>query len=519
MSDLRNLFPGTRRQFLLASACVAANAVAASLQGPNASAAESAGILLQPSGRTLFRVRLEMEVQGNVQVPRNALASRKAALTLPILSNATFDYEERYRGPADASNDSSADGEVTYVERYYHEAASTSKLNRSSQSTTLRDSVRQTIVRRESLPEMIYSPDDYFQRDELELLRLPVTSVSLEQLLPPDRVQVNSQYSLSREAMASVLNLSSVEVCEVSAKIVSITQQEARIQLGGKLDGSVDGVPTTIRVTGKLTFDRQAGACTWLAIGLHETRDIGVGEPGFDISATLKMVRQPLDAPVALDSPATPVDVTAPIPADRLYVELVSEQVGLTAMMDRRWRMISDVPGNAMMRMIDTDRSIAQCDLRPLATLAPGTQWTLEAFQLDVRKTLGEQLTNLLEAEESVSPAGLRVLRVVAQGSVQGIPIQWVMQHFSDDSGRRLLAVFTLEGHQAATFAGADAQLAATLRFRSTVTSEPQSSEPQSSEPQPSKRVESPTSSDQQVARSRSRVPGDDHVQSASDLR
>jgi hypothetical protein len=514
MSELRHPIPANRRRFLLASACLAASSATAILSGHRALAADSESIVLRPSRQSLFRVRVELQAQGNVQVPRNALASRKADLTLPIDSSATFDYEERYRRPVETVNGKrsrveSAEGEVTYVERYYHEAASTSKLNRNAKTLTIRESVRQAVVRRETLPEVIYSEEDYFNRDELELLRLPVASVSLEQLLPIDKVTVGTEYAPSREALVSVLNLTSAEASDVIAKVVSISDQEARIQLNGKVDGSVEGVPTTIRVTGKLTFDRQAGACTWLAIGLHETREIGVGEPGFDISATLKMVRQPLTAPIALPPTASPIDVTAAIPQDRLYVELVSDQVGMSVLMDRRWRMMSDVPGNAMMRMIDTDRSIAQCDLRPLATMAPGTQWMLEAFQQDVRKTLGEQLTNLIEAEESLSPAGLRVLRVVAQGSAQGVPIQWVMQHFSDDSGRRLLAVFTMEGQQVATFAGADSQLSATLRLRSTVASDAETSEP----------TDSPASADKEVARAKRSARGQEQVQSASDLR
>jgi hypothetical protein len=143
-------------------------------------------------------------------------------------------------------------------------------------------------------------------------------------------------------------------------------------------------------------------------------------------------------------------------------------------MMDRRWRMMSDLPGTAMMRMIENDRSVAQCDFRPLVALEPGTQWTLEAFQADVKRTLGEQLSDLVEAQERLSPSGLRVLRVTAAGAVQGVPIQWVMLHFSDDTGRRVLATFTMEADHAEVFAGSDMQLASTLRFTEVVKADEQ---------------------------------------------
>ena len=39
------------------------------------------------------------------------------------------------------------------------------------------------------------------------------------------------------------------------------------------------------------------------------------------------------------------------------------------------------------------------------------------------------------------------------------------MLHFSDDTGRRILATFTMEGDHIEAFAGSDIQLASTLRF------------------------------------------------------
>jgi hypothetical protein len=202
------------------------------------------------------------------------------------------------------------------------------------------------------------------------------------------------------------------------------------------------------------------------------------------------------------------LDITGPIPSERLYVDLVSRELGISAMMDRRWRMMSDLPGTAMMRMIENDRSVAQCDFRGLVALEPGTQWTLEAFQADVRRTLGEQLSDLIEADERLTASGLRVLRVTAGGAVQGVPIQWVVLHFSDDTGRRVLATFTMEGQNVEAFAGSDTQLASTLRLVEADEREPQSvTQARSSSGVP------------QVTKVNSGEDLDYKVQSASDLR
>ena len=55
------------------------------------SSAADAKVLLQRGDHDLFRVRVEMEVDGNVNVPKNPLISRKGELKLPIKSDAVFE--------------------------------------------------------------------------------------------------------------------------------------------------------------------------------------------------------------------------------------------------------------------------------------------------------------------------------------------------------------------------------------------------------------------------------------------
>ena len=445
-----------RRRFLLASGACAASAVI----GNSADAAES-GVLLRRGEQNLFRVRVELEAKGNVNVPRNSLASRESSIQLPIQSDAVFDYEERFRRPSGADSDSI----VTAAERYYHEAHNRSELNQTSHSQGLRDSVRETIVRRDTLPEVIYGVEDFFKQEELELLRLPTSSMAADELLPSGKVTTGTKYQPSKDALSSLLNLTSVEASDIEAEVVSLSMDVAKIQFKGKVDGSVDGVPTVIRTLGKMTFDRKAGCCTWLAVALHETREIGKAEPGFDVAATIRMIRKPLAAPIALAPTPPTIDITDPVPHDRLYITLGSDQLALSVLMDRRWRMMKDVPGAAMMRMIENDRSIGQCDLRSLSPLTSDKQWTIDKFQADVQRILGEQLDEFVEAEEQTNQSGMRILRLVANGAAEGVPIRWVLLHLSDDSGRRILATFTMEGQNINAFAGSDMQLAGTLRF------------------------------------------------------
>ncbi|WP_145220341.1 hypothetical protein [Planctomycetes bacterium TBK1r] len=492
-----------RRSFLASSLAFAS----ASLASPSRAAIVSTGsATIAAAPQELMRVRIEMDVKGNVRVSDNAIASKETRQTFPITSQAVLDYEERYRRPADAA----ASSEVVAAERYYHTASNKSVLNKTSSEQDLRKSMRHAIVRRESLPETIYSPDNFFTHGELSLLKSPVSSVSVDRFLPGESVIEGDRYEINADALCSVLNLTSVDSGRVESTVVGVAEDAVRFKLEGDIEGSIDGVGTRLRLIGKMTFDRNANTCTWLALAIHETREISRAEPGFDVSATIRMVRRPMAQPVALPAERAMIEFDQPLPAERMYVELQSRQLEVGTMMDRKWRMISDAPGSAVMRMIDHDLSIAQCNLRPLVKLPEGKPWTLEAFEAAVRQTLGEKLTRLVEGDQRVSAQGLQVLRVVVDGETQGVPIRWIMMHFSDDEGRRVQATFTLSADKLEAFAGNDAQLADSLRFLDP-------SEIHDGKPADEKSIAGAPGADREIA---SRPPTDDtETLSSSDLK
>ena len=433
-------------------------------ESPPATAPGEPVLLAVSPDHRLFRVRLEMDVRGNVHVPENALASRKKRKQVPITSRAAFDYEERLRLP-EGIDDVSV---VTAAERHYFQAESSSQLNRNESTLTLREGVRRVVVRRDMLPETIYSPDDYFTHQELQLLQIPTSSLAVDGLMPQTAIRTGEPFRVDREAMRMLLNLSVIDRHEVTGELVEADGNVAKIQLTGELAGWVDGVETEIRVVGKLTFDRRLGSTTWLAIAVHETREISRALPGFDVTATIKMLRKPADSPAGLPAEPPEIAISEPVPADRTLVSLTSQELGFSALMDRRWRMMRDAPGSAMMRMIEHDRSIAQCDIRPLAVLPEGRVWSLEGLQRDARRTIGNRLTEIVDADEGVTETGLRGLQVTAHGQVDGIPIRWVLIHLADGQGRRMLATFTIESDRLDDFAGSDVQFANSFAFADT---------------------------------------------------
>ena len=431
-------------------------------------------------GGAATRVRLEMEVNGNVHMADNPLVDREVSLRLPMSSDAVFDYEEQPQ----ISRNGDADPYLV-ARRHYHQAGSDATTNRSLRQRRLRRSAASVIVDRQSLPETIYSQDEYLTRSEVDLLRCPLSSLGVDGWMPRGEVRVGQTHRPSLTAVAAGLNLTSVQSSELELQVVDIRPDEVRWKVRGEVEGAAAGVPTKIRAIGKLTYHRDERMVRWAAVALHETRQIGVSEPGFDLTATIKMVRQSRPKPsVRLDA-----EVTEPrVKRNRHAAALIeSRSVGVAAMMDRRWQTMADAAGRAVWRMSDHDRSVAQCDIRSLPTLPGGRIWTLADFETDIRKTLGQQYRSTLERAEATTPTGLRVMRVTAAGEAGSVPVRWTLLHFAEpidatgppsgknpggDSGpaerRRVAVTFTLAADQTDTFAGSDQQLAATLMMSTT---------------------------------------------------
>lgn len=164
-----------RRKFLIAASTVLGFAPTVSR------GADSGGVLLRTGSQDLYRIRMEVEMKGNVKIPGNPLISSKKMLKLPIDSQASFEYEERLHLPAttDVSRTASQATEAVTrgnrciaAERYYHRAKAVSTLNETQHSVQLRESVRDTIVRHDSRPEQIYGVEDFLSVTSLSFCTL-----------------------------------------------------------------------------------------------------------------------------------------------------------------------------------------------------------------------------------------------------------------------------------------------------------------------------------------------------------
>ena len=202
-------------------------------------------------------------------------------------------------------------------------------------------------------------------------------------------------------------------------------------------------------------------------MGLHETREIGQADPGFDVSATVQLMRQPLKAVIALPENARTPKPGLPTGVDQQYVTIPSEKLGFEVVMDRRWRMMRDRTGSVMMRMVENDRTLCQCDIYAMTTPEGEQPWSLATFEANARILLGNQFTEIAESDEHQSDSGTRILTTIANGSAEGVPVRWIMMHLSSPNVDPIVATFTMEASNIDAFGSSDMQFANSIQFRS----------------------------------------------------
>ena len=95
-----------------------------------------------------------------------------------------------------------------------------------------------------------------------------------------------------------------------------------------------------------------------------------------------------------------------------------------------------------------------------------GVPFTLVDFQQDVKNVLDKQFGEFVTATEAVNDNGLHVMRVVANGMISELSIDWVYYHITNNEGRRASCVFTYESDLADRFGAVDQAVMSSFRFR-----------------------------------------------------
>ncbi len=359
-------------------------------------------------------------------------------------------------------------GERLRAARYYEQAESAANFNDGGHSAKLSDPNRLIAVAVDPPAVRMFSPKELLTREELEVIDILGNSLLLDDLLPKAPVSAGDTWRPDDKIAAALLGVDEATRCDVQCTLKETTADVARVEFAGNLAGKADDTKTRIELKGKYRFDRKTNRIDWFALVMREKRTAGAAAVAFDVTVRLQMTVVPqASAPELAEDRLAGLNLE-PTPENcRLRYESPRDRWQIVH--DRCWHLAADEPGGAVLRLILDGAQVGQCNIVSLPRKEPDQLVSLEEFQEDVRRALGDSFGEFVEAKQFADDAGRRVLRVVAHGSVRGksaeLPIRWTYCHVADKQGRQAALTFTVEQELLERFADADRPILDSLRF------------------------------------------------------
>lgn len=400
------------------------------------------------------QVQVALEVRGELRL--NADGQR--LVTLPLEVEGRLQYAERILSVEQ-------DPWQRQAIRSYSHALAKIKAGQGVVNRRLDDNQGPIMALVKEDESLLFCPHQPLRRETLDLIDVQGNSLLVDRLLPTEPVKIGDQWKPEEGWLARVFGWDLVTESDVTARLVSVENQVALLEFGGRMEGSTSGVASELVLNGKGNFDLEQRLLTWYAVSLREKRAIGHAEPGFEVTARLRMAMETAAEPPELsDSRLAQLPTNSGRSADLL--SFVSDHANFQLLHDRRWRSMLDRHDVSVFRLVDRGELIAQCNVSELPEFEAGRHLSLDEFQADIRQNLGEQFGQIVEASQAESQGGNRILRVVVAGMASELSIQWIYYHISDDQGRRAAMAFTFESGLIERFGQADQSLVESFRFR-----------------------------------------------------
>jgi hypothetical protein len=419
---------------------------------PTARADETINLSADLRPGQLAQVKFQMEVGGQLKMVREGQVKQT-----PMKVDGQSVYRERLLSAADGSR-------VSRSVRKYDSAQGSLTIERRELTPELSAAHRLIVASVGKDAQILFCPNGLLTRDELDLIDVPCSTLLVNRLLPGKAVKLGDTWRHQPEDLALLLGLDAVSQADVESVLSQLEDGAAEMALAGTIAGAIGGVATDIELKAKYRFNAAAGRIDWLAMLIKENRSVGHAAPGVDVVAKLQLQIEPLAGASDLTDAALADVALEPAP-ELSRLAYLSPSGELSLAVHRGWQVVNEDGQVAVFRLVERGDMLAQCNVTRLPAVTAGKKLTLAEFQADVRKALGSNFRQFAEATELTSGADYHVLRVVAQGLVSELPIEWRYYHVTDRSGRRAALAFTISQQFTDRFGDNDQELAFGLRL------------------------------------------------------
>jgi hypothetical protein len=329
--------------------------------------------------------------------------------------------------------------------RFFETAGGKIKLENGTTSPSL-DAAKRLIVARlrtnpGALVEMA-SMDGILEQAELELIQNPADPMTLADVFNKTDVEEGDRWKPSKTALAKMLRVHEIEKSSVQLLLKKVEAQSARVYIMGSLDAKVDDVITQMEISGIAIIDLNSNMLSNFKLGIREVREPGQIAPGFEGRTKIDVRMTDASTPQLSSAALAKHTENKKI---RQRVKWQSQTGNFTVKFEPRWKMIAAEEAAAILRFIDRNDLLTQCNIVQLPSRPADNPLTLNAYKTEVAKILeADENAVLVSAASTVTTSGDTALRVVVAGEEEGLPVSWFYYHVSSQDGRQVTLVFTM---------------------------------------------------------------------------
>ena len=322
-----------------------------------------------------------------------------------------------------------------------------------------------------------YCLTNFLTRETLDLLELPGDTLALAALLPLKAVEEGEEWTPSDWVTQMLADVEAVEKSSLTCKLASVTEGQARVEFQGNVQGERQGSITHSSFSGHLVFDTTQRFIRSGQMNYEVTMAIGTVSPGTEAKIAVAFERK-LSSEQGQLTDAIVSKIPLEAPADVRALVFDAAPWNLRFRHGRDWHVFQAVldgqPQVVILRLMEQGSLIAQCNLSPVATAAPGQHVPLDQFEADIRKSLGQRLKDIKSREEVPGQSGRQIFRVVAEGNVElrnakgttgNFPMTWIYYLVADKTGRQLSFVFSVESNLLEKLEDRDLEIVRSVQF------------------------------------------------------
>jgi len=419
------------------------------------SSEETKKYLLKPhlSPGETASVSLELEVGGEMIFRDKAETKR-----LPMSVVGCMSYRQQILAwSADPA-------EVARSLRSYQKASATFKVDKKSIKRTLPAKKRIIVSELRNGLASLTSSSGQLTRKQYDLVNVTGSSLAIDRLLPGREVAEGESWDHDKRVLGALLGMDHVAVCEVSSVVTGQSHQQVQIRLAGTVHGTIDGASTEIDIRAAYLFHQRRGRITKFNLAIQEKRAAGGVVPGLDVVAKVHLVvgKAPRQARFNKKLVSQFSDLSQPLQHELIYD---APEQGFRFLHDTVWYVTGEQRDQLSLRCLQEGDLTAHCNVSTLPARSEGRQTTLEQFERDIRKSLGDNLERVTAATQWKTPLGHDCLGIIAIGKFEEVPVEWRYYLLAGDGLPRVSLAVTLEQSQIKRFADADRQIIDTLKL------------------------------------------------------